>query len=217
MSNRRKEAILGQSLDAVEKHALDRLVGTSGKFRVQVRRQLTVLSPLFDIIDGQARFPPLEQIDPDGIKRSLLSLFGRQDINAEIRIVPAAEFGRLAKDADDYVFLTMHGAAIEFQRISKIMGDAECYQVIAVHNSLATGLAKALIGQFSGYFRSIMPELRAGVVGQYFVFCSAFVGYAMVDDQGSVKRLAPFIRAMAQVVFIGSPKEDPLSWDVLCA
>jgi hypothetical protein len=207
---------MSDGMDRVEKYVVNSLTGTNQVFIARVKRRLTVLRPFFDVVEGRARFLPLGQVNPDGVRDSILKLFDIKNADIELHFYTSSDLDGLALGHEEYMFLMMQAGAIELSRVNQILGEQVFSEIVDLLKPMTEGTAKALMGQFPEFFSTAKPGLRAAVVGQHFVFCACYIGAVMLNDDETVKRLAPFVRTMAQVMVIGSPLSDPASWNVLC-
>lgn len=212
----RKELVVGDIINALTVRVFSRLPGNQA--RVRASQRLAVLRPLVRLLDGESELLTSAAADPVQVASALSTLLEWPPGHIQARLCPWKDAANLPHELGGYLLVMAHVALVEVERVQQALGEEATQELHAfVQEAIRPSLSRFILAHAEPVIQEYSTELLAGVYTPYSILPTCYVASLIREDDAGVRRVAPILRQMAQVVVVGNIADDPTAWNALCA
>lgn len=182
-------------------------------------RRLRLLDPVIDAVAGGGQVLAGEsEVDEDAVAAGLTRLVGIECIDVTTVLVPMASVRVLPRKLDDYCVLTADVLEVELMTVVRRLGSAETGRLI---DFMRIAFVPGVNDLSRGRLRPVFEHLEEGLVQRglfalYHLAPAVLVGHMLTGNEEGIRRVAPLLRHMVQVLPLGSVHDEPFAWAVIC-
>lgn len=179
--------------------------------------RLTVLGPLFRLLNGESALGGVAATDADRVAAAIAGMMGMSG-GLRAQLVSMGQHQAIPSTPEEYAYTAFVLAKREIARTIMETG-GEANEAITKGSETIRPVVAGFIGAQAAAARvtGISAKVLAEALVPYGILPSCFLAHVIADNEVGIRRLAPYLRTMAQVIIVGAPKTSAAQWFALCA